>query len=295
MLKMMDFKTLRKEIIEKSKLDFVTASTQLEELVFNCTKDEILSIITEIGIIPEDIRHDSSEEKLYTKVSDIIFAKALKEIGYEVQVLRERADCADIIAQSHFHSYSLIGDAKAFRLSRTAKNAKDFKVNSMVHWRGDCDYSVLACPYFQYPKNTSQIYKDALDGNVSLFSWEILYILLKENVKETQELCLKEIWNQSAFIAKSTAVDKSKTNFLATQNKNIAKIIGITNDKFEEYFTTIKRLLVSRGSEEIHYYENERERVEKLSRKEAIQELLISMKLNSKIETIKQFIDQLQK
>lgn len=291
----MDFKIFRKEIKEKSKYDFVTASTQLEELVFNCTKDEILSIITEIGIIPEDIRHDSSEEKLYTKVSDIIFAKALKEIGYEVQVLRERADCADIIAQSHFHSYSLIGDAKAFRLSRTAKNAKDFKVNSMVHWRGDCDYSVLACPYFQYPKNTSQIYKDALDGNVSLFSWEILYILLKENVKETQELCLKEIWNQSAFIAKSTAVDKSKTNFLATQNKNIAKIIGITNDKFEEYFTTIKRLLVSRGSEEIHYYENERERVEKLSRKEAIQELLISMKLNSKIETIKQFIDQLQK
>ncbi len=291
----MDFKILRKEIKEKSKYDFVTASTQLEELVFNCTKDEILSIITEIGIIPEDIRHDSSEEKLYTKVSDIIFAKALKEMGYEVQVLRERADCADIIAQSHFHSYSLIGDAKAFRLSRTAKNAKDFKVNSMVHWRGDCDYSVLACPYFQYPKNTSQIYKDALDGNVSLFSWEILYILLKENVKETQELCLKEIWNQSAFIAKSTAVDKSKTNFLATQNKNIAKTIGITNDKFEEYFTTIKRLLVSRGSEEIHYYENERERVEKLSRKEAIQELLISMKLNSKIETIKQFIDQLQK
>lgn len=291
----MDFKILRKEITEKSKYDFVTASTQLEELVFNCTKDEILSIITEIGIIPEDIGHDSSEEKLYTKVSDIIFAKALKEMGYEVQVLRERADCADIIAQSHFHSYSLIGDAKAFRLSRTAKNAKDFKVNSMVHWRGDCDYSVLACPYFQYPKNTSQIYKDALDGNVSLFSWEILYILLKENVKETQELCLKEIWNQSAFIAKSTAVDKSKTNFLATQNKNIAKIIGITNDKFEEYFTTIKRLLVSRGSEEIHYYENERERVEKLSRKEAIQELLISMKLNSKIETIKQFIDQLQK
>lgn len=94
----MDFKTLRKEIIEKSKLDFVTASTQLEELVFKCTKDDILNIITEIGIIPEDIGHDSSEEKLYTKVSDIIFAKALQEMGYEVQVLRERADCADIIA-----------------------------------------------------------------------------------------------------------------------------------------------------------------------------------------------------
>ncbi len=123
----MDFKDIRREIKEKSNLDFVTASKKLEQFIFRCTKNEILSIVTEIGIIPEDIGHDSSEEKLYTKVSDIIFAKALKEMGYEVMVLRERADCADIIAQSKFHKYSLVGDAKAFRLSRTAKNAKDFK------------------------------------------------------------------------------------------------------------------------------------------------------------------------
>lgn len=291
----MDFKDIRREIKEKSNLDFVTASKKLEQFIFRCTKNEILSIVTEIGIIPEDIGHDSSEEKLYTKVSDIIFAKALKEMGYEVMVLRERADCADIIAQSKFHKYSLVGDAKAFRLSRTAKNAKDFKVNSMVHWRGDSEYSVLVCPYFQYPKSKSQIYKDALDNNVSLFSWEMLYILLKENIVETQGTCLREIWNQSAVIAANTAVDKSKNNFLTTQNKNIAKIIGITDEKNEEYFTSVKALLISRGNEEINYYENEIARVEKLSRKEAIKELLTSMKLSSKIETIKQFIEQLQK
>lgn len=291
----MDFKILRKEIKEKSDLDFITASTALEQFIFNCTKNEILSIITEIGIIPEDIGHDSSEEKLYTKVSDIVFAKALIEMGYKVKVLRERADCADIIAQSKFHNYSLVGDAKAFRLSRTAKNAKDFKVNSMVHWRGDCEYSVLACPYFQYPKNTSQIYKDALEHNISLFSWELLYILLKENIVEDQKNCLKEIWNQSAIIAANTAVDKSKGNFLTTQDKNITKIIGVTDEKYEKYFASVKGLLVNRGKEEIHYYKNEIARVETLSREEAIKELLTSMKLSSKIETIKQFIEQLQK
>lgn len=291
----MDFKILRKEIKEKSDLDFITASTALEQFIFNCTKNEILSIITEIGIIPEDIGHDSSEEKLYTKVSDIVFAKALIEMGYKVKVLRERADCADIIAQSKFHNYSLVGDAKAFRLSRTAKNAKDFKVNSMAHWRGDCEYSVLACPYFQYPKNTSQIYKDALEHNISLFSWELLYILLKENIVEDQKNCLKEIWNQSAIIAANTAVDKSKGNFLTTQDKNITKIIGVTDEKYEKYFASAKGLLVNRGKEEIHYYKNEIARVETLSREEAIKELLTSMKLSSKIETIKQFIEQLQK
>ena len=290
----MNFQELKTKITEESEHDFVRASTQLEELIFSCTKNDILNIITAIGTIPEDIRHDSSEEKLYTKVSDIVLAKALQEMGYEVRVLRERADCADIIAQSKFHEYSLVGDAKAFRLSRTAKNAKDFKVKSMVHWREDCDYSVLACPYFQYPKSSSQIYKDALDGNVSLFSWELLYILLKEDVKETQDVCLKEFWNQSAIISATTTNDMTKENFLNTQNKNIAKIINITEDKFENYFASVKRHLVERGKEEIHYYENEIERVKGLNLEEAIQELRARMKLDSKIETINKFIIQLQ-
>lgn len=291
----MDFINLKEDILRKSKIDFVTASTLLEQLIFSTSRDEVLELITEIGIIPEDIGHDSSEEKLYTKVSDIIFAKVLMEMGYNVRVLRERGDCADIIAQSQYYNYSLVGDAKAFRLSRTAKNAKDFKVKSMVEWRGDCDYSVLACPYFQYPKSSSQIYKDALNDNVSLFSWELLYILLKEGVKETEEVCLRDIWNQSAVIATATAVDKSKRNFLATQNKNIINLIGITDKKFEEYFSSIKEHLTHRGYEEIHYYEHEIERVSNLSREEAIDELLSSMKINGKIETITQFINQLAK
>lgn len=168
----MNFTELRTEINSCITLDFQEASSKLQQTIFSLRKADILKLIVEIGTIPEDIAHDSTEEKLYTKASDILFAKALQEMDLEVKVLTQRADCADIVAQSHYHNYSLVGDAKAFRLSRTAKNAKDFKVTSMAHWRGDCDYSVLACPYYQYPKSSSQIYKDALDNNISLFSWE---------------------------------------------------------------------------------------------------------------------------
>ena len=172
----MNYVELRSLIRDNSNLDFATASNNLQNVIFDISRIDVLSLITEIGIIPEDIGHDSSEEKIYTKVSDILFAKALKEMNFEVTVLRERSNCADIIAQSKYHGYSLVGDAKAFRLSRTAKNAKDFKVDSMIHWREDNDFSVLTCPYFQYPNYNSQIYRSALSGNVSLFSWEYLYI-----------------------------------------------------------------------------------------------------------------------
>ncbi len=184
----MNFEELKREIFNCKGLNFLDSSNRLQEKIYALDKEDTLELISQIGAIPEDVGHDSTEEKLYTKASDILLAKSLMEMNLEVQVLTQRADCADVIAQSHYHRYSLVGDAKAFRLSRTARNAKDYKVTSMAKWRGNSEYSVLVCPYFQYPKNNSQIYKEALDDNISLFSWEYLYILLSEGIKESSTI-----------------------------------------------------------------------------------------------------------
>ncbi|WP_299992869.1 HindIII family type II restriction endonuclease [uncultured Bacteroides sp.] len=291
----MNYIELRSLIRENSNLDFAAASNNLQSVLFDISRTDVLSLITEIGIIPEDIGHDSSEEKLYTKVSDILFAKALKEMNFEVTVLRERSNCADIIAQSKYHNYSLVGDAKAFRLSRTAKNAKDFKVDSMVHWKEDNDFSVLACPYFQYPKSNSQIYRSALNGNVSLFSWEYLYIILSENIRESEDVNLRELWNQSHNIMQQTNMADANKCFIQQQDANIREIIGLTEEQFNNHFNNIKGSIVYRGNEEIRYYESEIARIQQLNREDAIRELLISMKLDSKIETIRRFINQVQR
>ena len=291
----MNYIELRSLIRENSNLDFAAASNNLQRVLFDISRTDVLSLITEIDIIPEDIGHDSSEEKLYTKVSDILFAKALKEMNFEVTVLRERSNCADIIAQSKYHNYSLVGDAKAFRLSRTAKNAKDFKVDSMVHWKEDNDFSVLACPYFQYPKSNSQIYRSALNGNVSLFSWEYLYIILSENIRESEDVNLRELWNQSHNIMQQTNMADANKCFIQQQDANIREIIGLTEEQFNNHFNNIKGSIVYRGNEEIRYYESEIARIQQLNREDAIRELLISMKLDSKIETIRRFINQVQR
>ena len=65
--------------------------------------------------------------------------------------------------------------------------------------------------------------------------------------------------------------------------------------KFISYFDDIKNILVKRGYTEISYYEGEKNRVKQLNREDAINELLKSMKLDSKISTIKQFIEQIRK
>ena len=76
-----------------------------------------LDILTQIGTIPEAIEHDSTAEKLFSKVSDAVLARAFREIGLKATVLRERADSADVLAESPIHGYTLVADAKAFRMS----------------------------------------------------------------------------------------------------------------------------------------------------------------------------------
>ncbi len=125
----MTFEELKIELSDCSSLSFPDATQRLQERIYALDRAHTIQLVSQIGSIPEDIGHDSTEEKLYAKVSDILLAKSLIEMNLEATVLTQRADCADVVAQSHYHRYSLVGDAKAFRLSRTARNAKDYKVN----------------------------------------------------------------------------------------------------------------------------------------------------------------------
>ncbi len=285
------FSDLQNKIKDYAKtLDFGKASKQLEKEVFSLKKDEFLPIIAQIGIIPENIRHDSTEEKLYAKVSDIVLAKCFNELNMKAIVLQERANSADVYVESLYHNYSLVADAKAFRLSRTAKNQKDFKVESMVHWKGENEYAVLCCPYFQYPKTLSQIYGSALTGNVSLFSWEYFSIMLRNEIKETASMNLSSIWNQSAVFAKITSVSKENECFLEKQNLAIMNELNISQDDFQKAFGVFKADIIKRGADEITYWKNVIKDINSYSKEQAVKELISALKLNEKIKYIEKYI-----
>lgn len=152
--------------------EFKEAADNIENYVKQLSDSDFLETVRSIGTIPETIEHDSSTEKLYSKASDIVLSECFNRLGLSSKVLAERGDSADIIAQSKSgFKYSLVADAKCFRLSRTAKNQKDFKVSNLSSWRGsENEYAVLVAPYYQYPQKNSQIYSKALEENVCLLS-----------------------------------------------------------------------------------------------------------------------------
>ena len=82
------------------------------------------------GAIPEEYKHDSSEEKLYSKYTDVLASLAFLEIGIRSVVLVERGDAADVECFSD--DYEFVADAKAFRLSRPRKMQRTSKSHQ---WR----------------------------------------------------------------------------------------------------------------------------------------------------------------
>ena len=291
----MNFSELRSLIRNESKKGtFIPSSELIQKSVFDLKKDKLVPIITEIGAIPEDIGHDSSEEKLYAKVSDIVLAKCFQELGLKSSVNKERANCADVVAKSQFHNYSLVGDAKSFRLSRTAKNQKDFKVKSMADWKGDNDYAVLVCPYYQYPKSRSQIYGQALDDNITLFSWEYLSILLENNICENEQINISNLWNVSFTLSININIAEKNNCFLVDQDKIIRLYLNLDTIKFEKYFKKYRTNIITRGEVEIKYWEDKIQEISRYTREQAIEELLTSLKLNEKISSIRKYIDSLK-
>ena len=106
----------------------------------------------------------------------------------------DESDSAD---SWHDERGTLVADAKAFRLSRTAKNQKDFKITSLDDWRRGKTYACLVAPLYQYPSRSSQIYIQAEERNVTLLSYVHLKYLLDYNIQES----LETLWNTATSLS----------------------------------------------------------------------------------------------
>ncbi len=276
---------------------FADASLDLESFVASLDKSRIMSMILRAGMIPERFKRDSTEEKLFSKASDIIVARAFEFLGFDAYVSRQRGDSADVVANSRFFDYGLVADAKAFRLSRTAKNQKDFKIRALQDWRENerLDFSVLIAPYYQYPIQTSQIYRQALHSNVCLFSWELLYLLLENDFCEQKVRDLSSIWSFSSYRAQTTFVSDSKKSFLSDFSDHIVKTLGVSSDSWLSVLELFRKTIVAQGAFEIKNLNNEVEKIRNLTREEAIRRLIETSNYQNSIKTIEAFIKKIER
>jgi type II restriction enzyme len=240
------------------------------------------------GNIPECYGHDTSEEKLYSKYTDILLSLAYKSIGLNSLVLRERADAADV--EVFAKNYSFVADAKAFRLSRTAKNQKDFKVQAMDGWKRGKPYAMLVCPIYQLPNSSSQIYQQATTRNVCIFTYSHLALLLAfavHNGKNKAQTLLETVFNTIPSLNPS----KSAIDYWLVINKTILSFSkSIENIWNVEKLAATESISVAK-EEALTFLAQEREKIMRMSYQEALKELIKVHKIDSRIKTIQSISD----
>jgi type II restriction enzyme len=261
---------------------------ELEEEIAKNGVSALIDHLRLCGNIPESYGHDTSEEKLYSKYTDCLLSLAYNELGLKSIVLKERADAADV--ETFAKDYSFVADAKAFRLSRTAKNQKDFKVQAMHGWKRGKPYAMVVCPIYQLPTSSSQIYQQATTQNVCIFTYSHLALLLSYSQKDGQakaQKLLKKIFETiSALNPSKNAVDYwlaiNKTFLIFS--KSVENLWNIEKGVATESIAIAKE-------EALTFLAKEREKIFKMSHKEALQELIKVHKIDSRIKTINSISD----
>ena len=240
------------------------------------------------GNIPESYGHDTSEEKQYSKYTDALLAFAYKAIGLKSLIITERADVADV--EGFGKDFSFVADAKAFRLSRTAKNQKDFKVQAMDGWKHGKPYAMVVCPIYQLPTRNSQIYLQAITRNVCVFTYSHLSLMVRyanEISKSKAEDLLYKIFKTIPALNPS----KSAIDYWLGINK---VILGHSKSIFElwqdEKIGATESIEIAK-IEALKHLSSEREKIMRMSHDEALKALVKSSKIESKMITINKISD----
>ena len=236
------------------------------------------------GAIPEGYGHDSSEEKLYSKYTDIVIHEAFTAIGVTSIVLKERAGVADV--ECVCDDFAFVADAKAFRLSRTAKNQKDFKVEAMDGWKQGKPFAILVCPVYQLPSRTSQIYQQAAARPVCLCTYTHLAVLVRYAETTGVGNAMTLLHDVFRTVEVMNPSKDAGSYWLAVNRTFLGAGNSINAIWREEKMASVESVRVAQA-EALTYLASERERIMKLSRKEAIREVLEWRKLENRVQAVK--------
>jgi type II restriction enzyme len=240
------------------------------------------------GSIPESYGHDSSEEKLYSKYTDSLLATAYRHIGLTSIVLSERGDAADVEAVAS--NYSLVADAKVFRLSRTAKNQKDFKIEALHGWKRGKPHAMVVCPIYQLPARKSQIYQQAIARNVCIFSYAHLAVLVEFShlvgKQQGQDLLLKIL-----KCAEESNPDKDSVGYWTSINRVMLNADPAIRPLWQGEKIATLEAIVAAKEEALTMLAQEREQIMRMSKDEAITSLIKDRNLDGREKVIRGLSD----
>ncbi len=268
--------------------DFGQDSARLEtELAEEVAGDgsALLDHLRLCGAIPEGYPRNSSEEKLYSKYTDVVIAYAFRAMGLRSHVLTERVDVADV--ECFGADFSFVADAKAFRMSRTAKNQKDFKVQAMDGWKHGKPFAVVVPPLYQLPERSSQIYMQAGQRNVAILSYSHLAVLA--GIAERAGTAVAESTLLSILRSvEAMTPSKDAVGYWQIVNRTLLDADECCSELWASEQLATEQALSAAKADALEFLDAERERIVGLSHGEAIDQLLSESKIGNRTSVVEQ-------
>lgn len=209
-------------------------------------------------------------------------------MGIKSLVLTERADAADVECVAK--DYSFVADAKAFRLSRTAKNQKDFKVQAMDGWKRGKPYAVVVCPIYQLPTRTSQIYQQAITRDVCVFSYSHLSVLLMLSESEGHRHAEKALTAVLSAVSTLNPSKDSQSYWKAINNAILQSHPAVARLWKEEKMASLEAISIVK-EEALTELAAERERIMRMTKEQAVLELIKKSNLDNRESVISRVTD----
>ena len=173
-----------------------------------------------------------------------------------------------------------MGDAKAFRLSRTAKNAKDFKIEALHKWKKGADYACLIGPIYHFLKAKSQVYSQATRFNVALLSYTHLAFLIRNKNFKCEDL--EELWNVSVSVDES----QGAVEYWAAVETVILKLTGKSSEDWARVAADTQDRLAEQIKQQVDFWEKEKRQFATIAHDTAVKMLIDALKIDKKIATI---------
>ncbi|MEV6015933.1 MULTISPECIES: HindIII family type II restriction endonuclease [unclassified Streptomyces] len=262
-------------------LPFDRAVIEIEKLITRMDGDEFSALLVRAGCIPERYSHDSTEEKLYAKAMDAIVAESLRRLGYRAEVSQERSNSADVVAEGGSPAHSLVADAKAFRLSRTALNPKDYKIEALSKWRKGADYAILVAPIAGYPEGESRLYVEADRFQVTLLSYSHLALMISS---ESGPSRLESIWKRSTEHESATV---SASRYWSALDGALRHALSWDRANWSEARRRYFESLLLNAEDELAYFDQKKRSIAAMSREELANIAVDALKIDSKMRTIR--------
>lgn len=257
----------------------------LAEKVALLDSEALSQLLLESGIIPERYAHDSSEEKLYAKYCDLLIDRFFSVLGMDSIVSKERADFADVLAEVR-GEYLIVADAKAFRLSRTALNPKDFKIEALDGWRrkAEADYALLVGSLFL---KRSRVYEEAIRYNVTMLTYPHLAYLLR-HLDELDLERLADLWTVGKRMEETDHASEYWDNIRDTMFE-----VADSGPEWTELKHIYRENLLKQADEQRAFWKQEIERIGRMSHDNLVEEVIRAKKLQGKIAQIQKRAEEL--